>query len=850
MGSVFRSEEMCLAQLFLQSGAAYDCVSELGEMGLAEFRDSNPNVNSFHKKFASEISKCEEMERSLGFVLQEIKKADIPLPEGEVNPVAPHMKRILEIKEQLQKLDIELREVIKNKEKLKKNLQELTEYTKMLKLTENFVKRTAELESTSQTRLEEFPSLEKEPLVEYNSMQRLGAKLGFISGLIHQGKVEAFEKMMWRVCKGFTIVSYAELQETMQDSDTGEYTKWVVFLISYWGDQIGQKVKKICDCYHCHVYPYPNTNEERREIIEGLNTRIQDITMVLHRTEDYLRQVLCKASESIYTWVIQVKKMKATYHILNLCRLDVTNKCLIAEIWCPVADLPRLRRALEEGSRKSGATVPSFMNRIPTTDTPPTLIRTNKFTSGFQNIVDAYGIGNYREVNPAPYTIITFPFLFAVMFGDFGHGLIMSVFALWMVLFENNPKLKKTRNEIWNLFFEGRYIILLMGLFSVYVGLIYNDCFSKSLNIFGSGWNVSSMFNSAWKMEDLQRHMYLTLDPNVTGVFQGPYPFGIDPIWNLATNRLSFLNSFKMKMSIILGVIHMTFGVLLGIFNHLQFRKKFNIYLVTLPEILFMLCIFGYLVVLVLYKWLAYSAANSQSAPSILIHFINMFLLPGGDGEQLFSGQVGLQKFLLVVVGFSVPVMLLGKPLYLLWLHKGHQRIGMNRRGYQLLRRGSEEELSLLRTHEMEEGGGPSDHNGNRDSEAEEFNFGDVLMNQAIHTIEYCLGCVSNTASYLRLWALSLAHAQLSEVLWEMVMRVGLRVDTSYGVILLVPVAGFFAVLTVIILLVMEGLSAFLHAIRLHWVEFQNKFYSGAGFKFTPFSFESICVNFDRHGVL
>lgn len=91
------------------------------------------------------------------------------------------------------------------------------------------------------------------------------------------------------------------------------------------------------------------------------------------------------------------------------------------------------------------------------------------------------------------------------------------------------------------------------------------------------------------------------------------------------------------------------------------------------------------------------------------------------------------------------------------------------------------------------------------------------------------MGPFSGARSYLS------SYLELSEVLWDMILRPSLTSGNTFAILI-----GFYFwfVLTVAILIGMEGLSAFLHALRLHWVEFQNKFYGGQGYQFIPFSFK------------
>lgn len=124
--------------------------------------------------------------------------------------------------------------------------------------------------------------------------------------------------------------------------------------------------------------------------------------------------------------------------------------------------------------------------------------------------------------------------------------------------------------------------------------------------------------------------------------------------------------------------------------------------------------------------------------------------------------QQGLQCFLVVLAVICIPWILLAKPLLLRHRHlkSGRGRSatgGSNVGGAAALKDAEDGAANSVPVAEVVK---PAGGHGGHDGGDGEFDFGDTFINQTIHTIEYCLGSVSHTASYLRLWALSLAHAR------------------------------------------------------------------------------------------
>jgi V-type H+-transporting ATPase subunit a len=336
------------------------------------------------------------------------------------------------------------------------------------------------------------------------------------------------------------------IEQKITDPATGEVMSKSFFSVVFVGSQLKSRIFRTCTTFNATRYTVPNTHTEIKQALSALDDGIAESRAVLQRTTDeittLLRSIIQDASSRrspLADWLYLIGKEKAISDALRKC--DLSNpraKTIRAEGWVPTEDIERLRASLSHpGSGREQAVMQIVVTQKPR----PTYFKTNKITETFQSIVDTYGIARYQEVNPGMFAIVTFPFLFGVMYGDIGHGILLTLMSGYILLkekyYQEELRAKRITDEIFKMVFGGRYLIFMMGLFAIYCGTIYNDCMSIPTNVFGTHWK-STLPGAAYSWDG------------------GVYPYGVDPSWYHTSNELAFMNSLKMKMAVTIGVVH------------------------------------------------------------------------------------------------------------------------------------------------------------------------------------------------------------------------------------------------------------------------------------------------------
>ena len=707
-----------------------------------------------------------------------------------------------------------------------------------------------------------------------------------ITGLCFAYDELRMKRMIFRVSRDKVLCTFFDAEFPDEFKPKEPMKIFVMFCPKI--DYLIAKMLKVCDVYNCPRFDIPdNYVGHVMEILPDISEKILEHKNYLFEAKKTLKShledyILIKKKLKLYK--IYFRKEKLIF--LNLSKCNCSDNFIDGEVWVLKDTFDNLKRELDNGDDDI-----VFIDVKDYGMLRPTYINVNDFTYPFQEIVNQYGIPNYQEINPGYFTIITFPFLFGIMFGDMGHGLILLLISIYLFYLANKGRrnnvinsdilpenieqniLDSKEDSMLKSCVQFRYFFLICSIFAIFCGLMYNEFFSIPLDLFGTCYNT-------------EKDGKLILNKTVIdedNVKKCVYPIGLDPSWIGTQNELTFTNSLKMKLSIIVGVIHMLLGIAIKGINFYN-SKKYNAFIFEfIPQFLFMFILFGYLIGMIYYKWGTDYDSDTEKAPSLLTIMINMAVKFGEvEGEPLFNSFLGLSQeavniLIIFICLILIPLMLFVKPIYF-YLKKSSTKGISFRNDIGLIENENKNDDILNINDDLKDNNIDNEENLNNSGEyslslsqesilksnehysklysiqkkkykaeaKERFKFIEIFIGQLIEVIEYVLGTVSNTASYLRLWALSLAHTALSHVFIEKTFIEYIQNDKTNFISSIISVSIYFLVFlgaTAFILIFMDAMECILHTLRLHWVEFQNKFFKGDGYLFQPFSFKYIFNN-------
>lgn len=305
---------------------------------------------------------------------------------------------------------------------------------------------------------------------QFDAMEQLlGAsnlRVAHMTGTILQNEKSRMQRLIFRATRGTAMVCFRDIQKPIIDYKGSRQFKCVYVIIFQQGDYFEQKLIRIADSFLGNRFQVNQDNYE--EELNDAKRNLKDIKGMAKtcytQIESYLKSV--NTLEGSHVSKIQLYKLylvkeKGIYETIN--KMKHGHNFFFGAFWIPKSDIRTIEEAIDNLAITKKIRKPHIVKRREKKIVPPTFIRINEFTSAFQEITNTYGVPTYKEVNPSYFGIVTFPFLFGVMFGDICHGTLLFLLASFLCL---QPKtVSKTALKP---FLPYRYLLLLMGIFAMF----------------------------------------------------------------------------------------------------------------------------------------------------------------------------------------------------------------------------------------------------------------------------------------------------------------------------------------------------------------------------------------------
>ena len=291
-------------------------------------------------------------------------------------------------------------------------------------------------------------------------------KVANIVGTILTSEKDRFKKLLFRATRGNALAHFTDFEKPIVDFYGNRIQKSVYVVLFPHGESVRNKIDRICDSFLGEKYDIPIGNLDEK--IDEVNAKIKETKQIVEVTRQEVRKYLISinlldnsevSAIQVYKWFIT--KEKSLYTCLN--KLKSGEKLLVGLFWLPDSRKEDLNKKIFDIKEDRNISGPQIWRRENHNISPPTFFRLNEFTSSFQDITNTYGIPNYKEINPSVFGIITFPFLFGVMYGDIGHGFLLFLAGAFLCL-----AAEKLRTGALAPMVGARYMITMMGFFATF----------------------------------------------------------------------------------------------------------------------------------------------------------------------------------------------------------------------------------------------------------------------------------------------------------------------------------------------------------------------------------------------